>query len=151
MEGDILLYQIEGFSHSFLFSLEGRAPFAGRDSTLTVNSRVTWGVRGDSDGVTDVCAAVCCCTVSVDSCSKAIPVLLQRLHGFFIVRCSVTRPLSGELIGVSAGVNQCRPMWACRGEFSITEYFSPDIYFFTPARRFGALPYPLGRSGMSWI
>ena len=40
----------------------------------------------------------------------------------------------------------------CRGGFSITIDFSPDITcFFTPTWIFGALPYPLGRCCMSQI
>ena len=44
MEGDVLLCQFEGCSHSFLFGLEGLAPFADRDRALMVDPRVTfWG------------------------------------------------------------------------------------------------------------
>ena len=51
MEGDIVLYNFEGCLHRFLFGLEGRAPFAGRNSALTVDSGFTWGVSCDNDAV----------------------------------------------------------------------------------------------------
>ena len=57
MEADILLCQLVGHLYSFLFSLEGRASFAGRDSALSVDSRVTWGASGDNDVATAICAA----------------------------------------------------------------------------------------------
>ena len=40
VEGDILLYQFECCSHSFLFGLERLSLFPGRDSALMVDSRV---------------------------------------------------------------------------------------------------------------
>ena len=51
-----------------------------------VHWRWTLGSRGgvasgDRDAATAVRVAVCCCTVSVDSCVLAITVLLQHLHG----------------------------------------------------------------------
>ena len=89
VEVDILLYQFEGRSHIFLFGLEGRAPLAGWESALKVDSMVTWVGIIDNDSATAVCVAMCCCTVSGDSCVKAIPVLLKRLHGYCMVRCNV--------------------------------------------------------------
>ena len=59
------MHQFVGRLYSFLFSLEGRAPFAGPDSALTVESRVTWGSSCDNDAA--VCVAVCCCSVGVGS------------------------------------------------------------------------------------
>ena len=78
MEGDILLYQFLSHLQSFLFGLEGRASFAGRDSAMTEDCRVTWVVSGENDdnATTVICIAVCCCTISVDSCVVAINVLL---------------------------------------------------------------------------
>ena len=65
----------------------------GRASTICcsgsaqkVDFRVTWGASGDYDATTAVCVAMCCCTISVDSCVVAIPVLLQCVHGYYMVR-----------------------------------------------------------------
>ena len=93
--GDILLYLSKGCSHSFLFGLERRAPFAGRESALAVDTRVTCGASDDNDATTAVCIAMCCFTPSVDSFAVAIPVLLQCLHGCYVVRYSVSRFMSG--------------------------------------------------------
>ena len=82
MEGEILPYKFEGCSHSFLFGLEGRVPFSGLDSALTVQSMVTWEASGDNDAATDSRFAVCCCTISVDSCVVAIQFHLQCLRGY---------------------------------------------------------------------
>ena len=58
MEGDILLYRIDGCSHSLLFGLEGRAPFAGLDGALRVDSMVTGWANAGSDAATTVCVVV---------------------------------------------------------------------------------------------
>ena len=82
VEGNVLLHQLEDRSQSFLFGLEGRAPYTGWDSALTMDSRVTWRASCDNDATTAICAAVCCYSVGEDSCVKAIPVLLQLQHGY---------------------------------------------------------------------
>ena len=46
-----------------------------------------------------------CVAVCADSSVVVIHVFLQRQHGYFMVRTSVTRLMTGTLKGVSAGVN----------------------------------------------
>ena len=91
-----LMYQFEGLSHSFLLSMEGRAQFAGRDSVLTVDSRVTWGpvvTMMPLPLFTLPCVAALCSLCRLDSYPSHSSKSAWPLHG--PMRC---RPSSVLLI-----------------------------------------------------
>ena len=105
VERDILLYLFKDYSHSFLIGLEGQAQFAGRESTLTMDSRF---VSGDNGDAITICIAVCCRPVSVDSCATCMATVWSKavLPVFCSVNSKLWVPVSshGGLWGVEVSL-----------------------------------------------
>ena len=72
VDGDILLYQFDGCSHSFLLALVEQAPFVGRKSMLTVHCRVILRDSGINEAAMVRSITMCCLSICVDSCVEAV-------------------------------------------------------------------------------
>ena len=82
---------------------DGLQPWLGRTSTTSQLGECTdGGLKGHLGPVVTMMPLPP--LVGVDSCVEAIPVL-QRLHGYCVVQCSVAHLPSGELKGVCTGVS----------------------------------------------